>query len=126
MGHHLIMGRKTYQSIGKPLPGRTMIVLTRNLNFQADGCLVENNLEGALAMAKGAGENEVFIAGGAEIFSQVLGIADRIYLTRVHAVVQADTFFPHFDKESWVVISSIFYGIDARHRYPFTIELLTR
>ncbi len=79
MGHHLIMGRKTYETIGKPLPGRITIVITRNLQYQAEGCLVAPSLEKALDLARGNGETETFIAGGGEIFAIALPLADRIY-----------------------------------------------
>ncbi len=82
MGHHLIVGRKTYELIGKALPGRTMIIVTHNRIFSAEGCLVTYTLEEALALAEQSGESEVFIGGGGEIFAQALPLAQRIYLTR--------------------------------------------
>jgi dihydrofolate reductase len=101
MGHHLVVGRKTFVSIGRPLPGRHMIVVTRNPDFQAESCLVAHSLEAALDLARGRGESEAFIGGGAEIYAQALPLADQIYLTQVHTVVQADTFFPDFDRSAW-------------------------
>ncbi|HWI40466.1 MAG TPA: dihydrofolate reductase [Verrucomicrobiae bacterium] len=89
-GHTLIMGRKTFQSIGNALPGRKTVVLTRDSGFRAEGCEVEHDLRRALERE----EEEVFVCGGGEIFRQALPLADRIYLTLVHAEVEGDTFFP--------------------------------
>jgi dihydrofolate reductase len=86
MGHTLILGRKTYQSIGRPLPGRKMVVLTRQLGFTAPGCHIAPSLEQALDTARAEGETEAFIGGGAVVYAQALPLADRIYLSRVHAV----------------------------------------
>jgi dihydrofolate reductase len=97
MGHHIIMGRKTYESIGKPLPGRTSVVITRDLNFKAEGCRVVHSLEEALKVE----DSEVFIIGGAEIYNQALPLADKIYLTRIHASFPGDTFFPELDLNEW-------------------------
>ena len=98
MGHHIIMGRKTYESIGKPLPGRTSVIITRDLNYKAEGCLVVHSLNEALKVD----DSEVFIIGGGEIFNQSLPFVDKIYLTRVHASFSGDTFFPELDLTEWV------------------------
>jgi len=87
MGHHIIVGRKTYDSIGKPLPGRQMIIVTRNPGFRADGCLICHSVDEAIALARSRGESEIFICGGAEIYNQSLVLADRLYLTFVDAEV---------------------------------------
>jgi dihydrofolate reductase len=126
MGHHLIMGRKTYESIGRPLPGRTMIVITRNRRYAAEGCLIAASLKAALAIAEQRGETEAFIAGGGQVFSQALAIADRIYLTQVHAVTEADVFFPEFDAAAWDVFESSHYPADEKNHFPSTFSLLTR
>ena len=81
MGHHMIMGRKTFESIGKPLPGRTTIIVTRNKDYAVNGCLVTSSVEEAIGVAKQAGEQEVMIVGGGEIYKQSLPLAQRIYLT---------------------------------------------
>ena len=91
MGHHLIVGRKTYVSIGRPLPGRTLIVLTRDPTFAAPGCLLAASLEQALALAGRRGESEAFIGGGGEIFAQAMPLAGRLYLTHVHTLAACDT-----------------------------------
>jgi dihydrofolate reductase len=124
MGHHLIMGRKTYDSIGRPLPGRTMIVVSRNPEFQAEGCLMAHSLEEALDLARQGGESEVFIIGGGEIFAQALGLAERMYLTQVHATTEADVFFPEFDGDDWIEIKSEEHEADARNDHPTTFKIL--
>ncbi len=104
MGHHLILGRKTYQSIGKPLPGRKMIVLSKNPDYDLDGAQVVSSLQQALQIAREAGENESFVIGGAEIYRLALPVVDRMYLTYVHTVSQADVFFPEVETENWLMI----------------------
>ncbi len=98
-GHHIIMGRKTYESVGKPLPGRINIVISRQANYNVEGCLVAKSLEEALELAKL--DSEVFIIGGGEIYKQSLQIADKVYLTRVHAGFAGDTFFPELNLSEW-------------------------
>jgi len=98
-GHHLVMGRRTYESIGRPLPGRTTIVLSRNPAYCAPGCLVRGSLEDALDAAREACESEVFIMGGAEVYRLALPLASRLYLTRVHASPDGDTTFPSIGPE---------------------------
>jgi dihydrofolate reductase len=97
MGHAVIMGRKTFESIGRPLPGRRNIILTRNREYRAEGCLVVHGLEAALAECREA--DEVFICGGGEVFREALPLASRIYLTVVHINVEGDTFFPPIPEE---------------------------
>ena len=126
MGHHLIVGRKTFESIGKPLPGRQTIVVTRNHTFKPDGCLVTNSVQSALALAQERGEPEVFVIGGAEIYAQVLDVADRIYLTQVHAEVDADTFFPELKHDRWTETQSTFQAADERNQYSFSFKQLER
>lgn len=125
MGHHLIAGRKTFESIGKPLPGRTMIVLTRNSDFRPEGCLVSASVHDALALAKER-DTEVFVIGGAEIYAQTLDVADRVYLTQVHAEVEADTFFPVVNHDLWVEKEGSHHQADEKNQYAFTFKLLER
>jgi dihydrofolate reductase len=124
MGHHLIMGRKTYETIGRPLPGRTTIVITRNPQYQAAGCLVAPSLEEALGLAREKGDTEAFIAGGGEIFTLALPLVDQIYLTQVHAQVEADVFFPPFSLEGWRQIETIEQPADEKNDYPARFILL--
>lgn len=126
MGHHLIVGRKTYESIGKPLPGREMIVVTRDPEFRAEGCLVCHSPEAALAAARARGESEAFIGGGAEIYAQCLASADRLYLTFVDADACADTVFPEFDPKEWTVQEQAFHPADEKNQFPSTFKLLVR
>jgi len=126
MGHHLIVGRKTFESIGKALPGRQMIVVTRNAGFSADGCIVARSVQAALAIARERGETEVFVIGGAEIYAQTLDAADRVYLTQVHAEVDADTFFPELKGDAWTEAQCAFQAADDKNQYAFTFKLLER
>ncbi len=106
MGHTIIMGRKTWESIGRPLPGRRMVVVTRQNGYQAEGVQVAASLDDALALARLAGDEEAFIIGGAEIYRLALPLADRLYLTRVLAPVEGDTTFPEFDASHWRLVES--------------------
>lgn len=102
-GHHIVMGRKTFDSIGKALPGRTSVVITRNADYFVPGVIVTNSLEAALS-ACGA-DKEIFVIGGAEIFIQALGLADTLYITEIKRDVAGDVSFPEFDKKEWQEIS---------------------
>jgi len=126
MGHHLIVGRKTFESIGKPLEGRHMIVVTRDQNFQPAGVIVSHSIDAALEVARERGENEVFVIGGGEIYVQTLSLADRLYLTQVHAEVSADTFFAEFSENAWIEKETIDQEADEKNQYPFTFKLLER
>jgi dihydrofolate reductase len=126
MGHHLIVGRVTWESIGRPLPGREMVVVTRQPDYAAPGCEVVPSLEQGLALARGLGEREALIGGGAQIYRQALPLARRFYLTRLHADVPADTFFPPFDEGEWVVRQSREYAADAQNEYAFTFSVLEK
>jgi len=99
MGHHMIMGRKTFESIGKPLPGRTTVVVTRNPDLQIPGCTMAASLPEALAAC--AGDPQIFIVGGAEIYAQALPLADTLYITEIKNTVEGDAHFPDFGPETW-------------------------
>ena len=126
MGHCLVMGRKTYESIGKLLPGRTMIVITRNLAYQAKGCLIAHSVDEALNMAAVSGEIEVFIIGGGEIFSQTIELADRVYLTLVHSQANVDVYFPKIDESQWIQLESTDYPAGEKDQYFHTYRILER
>lgn len=126
MGHYIIVGRKTFESIGKPLPGRNTIVVTRDKGFHAEGCQVSHSFEESLKLARDGGESEVFVCGGAEIYAQALDLADRIYLTRVHAEVEADTFFPRFDERGWIEQECERHPADEKNQYPFSFKIYVR
>ncbi len=102
MGKPVVMGRKTYESIGKPLPGRSNIVVTRNLGLELDGVTVVHSLDEALRMAERFRPAETFLIGGAELYQLALPKVDRMYLTRVHKKFDGDTFFPEFDPDEWL------------------------
>jgi len=100
------MGRKTYETIGKPLPGRQMMIVTHRRDYHAPGCLVVNSLGAAIRQVRENGEMELFIIGGGEIFVQSIDLADKIYLTRVNAIVDADVYFPSYQETEWKTIHS--------------------
>ncbi len=128
-GHHCIMGRKNYDSIPakfRPLANRTNIVVTRQKNFHAPGCLIVDSIERGLAIASGNGEPETFIIGGAEIYNSSLAIAHRLYLTEIKAVIEGDVHFPEFNKNEWREVSRKHHDTDARHKYAFDFVLYER
>ena len=120
MGHHLIIGRRTWDEVGQPLPGRIMVVVTRDRKFAADGVLVAHSLDQALGLT--GEDDEPFIGGGAEIYRVALerSVVDRLYITRVHAEVEGDTSFPELDLEAWRLVSREDHEADDRNQYPFS------
>jgi dihydrofolate reductase len=126
MGHAVVMGRKTYESIGRPLPGRRMIVITRQPNYAADGVEVVSSLPAALELAERQGETDLFIIGGAEIFAHFLPRVNRLYWTRVHANVDGDVRFPAFDRREWRLVESTRHEADAKNEHPYSFELYER
>lgn len=124
MGHPMVMGRKTFESIGRALPGRRSIVVSRNPEWQAEGVETVTSLEQALTLA--AAEEEVFVIGGAEIFALALPRADRLYLTRVHAEIEGDVFFPKLDKSEWRTVSREDLAADEKNLYPTSFEVWER
>ncbi|NJN41358.1 MAG: dihydrofolate reductase [Flammeovirgaceae bacterium] len=128
-GHHVIMGRKNYQSIPekfRPLPNRTNIVVTRQSIFEAPGCTIANNINESLNIARVAGEKEVFIIGGAEIYIEGIAIAEKLYLTEINATINGDTYFPEFDKTKWIEESRKHHAHDERHHYSFDFVVYKR
>jgi dihydrofolate reductase len=124
MGHPVIMGRRTHESIGRPLPGRMNIVVSRNPGYSAPGCIVVPSLEAAWAAAGDA--EEVAVIGGTSLFEAALPGADRIHLTEVDAEVPGDTWFPEFDRSEWAETEVERHPRDGRHEYPFRIVRLER
>ena len=124
MGHTLIMGRKTFQSIGRPLPGRKTIVMTRDADFSAPGVEIARTTDEALQ--KASGDSEIFSAGGVEMFKQMLDLADRIYLTLVRAKIEGDTFFPAIDWNQWRQVSREDHPADDKHAYPYSFQVYER
>ena len=117
-GHHVIMGRKTFESLGKPLPNRTNIIITRNKNYTAEGCVIVNSLDDALLAAKD--DKNPYILGGAEIYNQAIKIVDVLDLTLVDAELDADAFFPKVDTTIWKEVSRENHKADERHQYNYS------
>lgn len=117
MGHHIIMGRKTWESIGRLLPGRETVIVTRQPGYRVQGATVAHSLVDAIAA--GGGDGEIFVIGGAELYAQALPVAHRLYLTTVDAEVAGDTFMPAFDERGWREVSSEHVAADSRNRHAF-------
>jgi dihydrofolate reductase len=128
MGHHIIFGRKTFESIGRALPGRQTIIVTRNDHYQSldDNSTVVHSIEEAIDLASARGEAEVFVCGGAEIYTQALEIADRLYLTFVEAETEADTFFPKWNDDAWSEKESLHLAADDKNQYQTTFKVLLK
>ena len=124
MGHHIVMGRKTWDSIGRLLPGRTTIIVTRNAQFHVEGALTASSLPQALRLA--AHDDEIFVIGGAEIFRLALPLAQRIYLTTVDIAIEGDTFMPPFDAGEWRRVGIESHPADATNPLPWVLETLER
>jgi dihydrofolate reductase len=127
MGHCLLMGRKTYDSIGKPLPGRTSIVMSRNRSYQPHpDVVVVTDLESGINAASERGETELFVFGGESVYAEALGKADRLYLTRVHTELEGDAHFPSIDPSDWKKVGEQTHAQDSRHAYAFTHQTFDR
>lgn len=118
-GHTILMGSTTYESIGKPLPNRTNVVVAFDPNYKAEGCVIFNDLDEAIAWAKNNEPEEVFITGGASIYKQTIDEVDRLYLTIIDEEFEADTFFPEYDQFTKVIKEE--YGKDGEYNYKFII-----
>lgn len=124
MGHHIVMGRRTYESIGRLLPGRTTVVVTRQSDYAVPGAIVAHSLDDAINAA--ARDEEVFVIGGAELFKEALPRADRLHLTIVDAEPEGDTFMPEIDLANWEEVSREEHPADARHAHPYSYALYER
>ncbi len=124
MGHPIVMGRKTFESIGKPLPGRRNVVVTRQQNLEICGCEVFNSLDNVLTALED--EQEIMIIGGADIFAQSLPMADRIYLTIIDAEIEGDAFLPEWDESDWSEVSRETHQPDDKNRYVYHFIELVR
>lgn len=119
-GHHIIMGRKTFESFPKPLPNRTHVIISRQTNYKADSCIIVDSMEKAIAVCP---KNEpVFIIGGGEIYNLGLPFATTIELTRVHTIAEGDAFFPEFSLEEWQLKTAEFHPKDEKHVFDFTFQ----
>ncbi len=126
MGHYILMGRRTYETIARSLPGRTMLVLTHDRSFKTDHAQIATSLQEAIDMAVAGGESELFVIGGGQLFAQALPLAQRIYLTRVHASLPADAFFPAFDEHLWRKTCLSTHPADEKNEYPFSFYIFER
>jgi dihydrofolate reductase len=124
MGHTVIMGRRTWESIGRPLPGRRMVVVSRQPDYLVDNRDVEvaGSLDQALKIAEDARDGEAFVIGGAKVFREALPRADRLYYTRIRGAVAGDTFFPEVDWNDWRLVESSEQGADSKNDYPVAFE----
>ncbi|MEI7508785.1 MAG: dihydrofolate reductase [Flavobacterium sp.] len=119
-GHYIVMGRKTFESFPKPLPNRTHVIITRQENYIAEGCIVVNSLEKAIEACPK--EEEVFVIGGAEIYRQSIDFADKIELTRVHDTFEADAYFPVINLNQWELVFEEYHPKDEKHKIDFTFQ----
>ena len=130
MGHAVIMGRKTHESIHEslkhPLLGRLNIIVTHRKDYEAEGCLVVHSLDGALKAAEAINRDEVFVIGGAEIYKQALSLADKMYLTIVKAEIEGDAYFPEFNPKEWHVVNQEEIGVDKNNQYPHLFMVFQR
>jgi dihydrofolate reductase len=123
LNHTVLMGRKTYESIGKPLPNRTNVIITQNKDYNAEGCQIVHSVEEAVELAK---NEEIFVIGGAEVFQLLMPAVNRLYITLIEHEFDADTFFPEFDIEDWVLESSEDGIKDDKNPYDFSFLVYTR
>jgi dihydrofolate reductase len=126
LNHHIIMGRKTFLSIGNPLPKRTNVVLTRNPFFIASNVLVATSIEEGLQLARDNGEEETFIIGGGEIYRQSMPYLDKIYLTLIEVEVEGDVFFPELDESQWQLVSEEAHKADDKNEYNYSFLIYER
>lgn len=126
INHHIIMGRKSFLSIGRPLPKRTNVVVTRDAFFTATGCLVAHSIEEALTLAENNGEEEAFIIGGGEIYRQSVSYWDRLYLTEVDAEPAGDVLFPELDWTEWRLASEERHAADEKNEYGYAFQVWER
>ncbi|RDB07290.1 dihydrofolate reductase [Runella aurantiaca] len=125
-GHPIIMGRKTFDSIGKPLPNRTSIVITRNREWQFEGVIIVNSVNEAIEAARQTGTDEAFVIGGAEVYKMTLPVANKIYLTEVKAEFEGDAYLNIPNKEEWREVSRVSHATDEKHAIAFDFVELVR
>ena len=128
MGHTIIMGRRTWESIGRAMPGRRTVVVSRNADFRTnvDGIETTTSLDKALEIAEATGDEEAFIVGGAELYRESLGRANRLYLTRVCAAVEGDTSFPDIEWNNWQLVESEEHDANEKNEYAYRFEIYDR
>ena len=126
MGKPIVMGRKSFEELGRVLPGRPNIAITRQKGYEKPGLYVVSSLEEGIEKAKSFGTEEMFITGGGEIFKLAVKIVDRMYITRVHAEVDGDTYFPSFDPAEWDLVKNERHEKDEKHAYALTFQVWDR
>lgn len=117
-GHHIIMGRKTFESIGRPLPNRVSVIITHKPHYTAQGCVVVHSLDEALQFVNN--QIKAFVIGGAAIYEQAIKLADRLEITQIHATFKGDTFFPEIDEKQWEVVDKQHFAANNKNPYPHT------
>ncbi len=122
----VLMGRKSFESLGKPLPGRLNVVITRQNDWKPEGASVVHSVEDAIKVAAAADYNEAFIIGGGEIFKEAMPVADKIYLTRVDVKLEGDAFFPEMNPKEWLMVSEQSFPSDEKHAYAYHFQLWER
>ena len=125
-GMPVIMGRKTYESLGKPLAGRTNIVITRQKDWEAPGAIVVSNLDEAIKAAGTTDAKEAFVIGGGEIYKQAMPIAQRVYITRVRTILEGDTYFPVIEEKDWKLLSKLDFEADPKNEYAYSFQVWER
>ena len=126
MGHCMLMGRKNYESIGRPLPGRTTIIVTRDSNYKQEGCHVVHSIEDGIELARSQNEEELMIIGGGQIYEQTLDQTTSIYLTVVHETFDADTFYPKLEDSEWQEVHIDKHLADEKNKFDYTFKTLKR
>jgi dihydrofolate reductase len=124
MGHHIVMGRRTYESINRLLPGRTTVIVTRQRDYEVPAAVIAHSIEEALEA--GRGDDEIFVIGGADLFRETLPLADRLYLTIVDAEPEGDTLMPEFDLAQWRLVQSQDFVSDERHAHGYSFCVYDR
>lgn len=126
LGHYVVMGRKTYESVNKPLPGRTNVIITRQPNYNREGCTVVHTVEDAFSLGERDGQTEIFILGGSQIYERTIDVADRIYLTEIKAEFEGDAYFPEIDATQWEELKREEHEPDEKNPYPYAFVVLER
>lgn len=118
-GHFVIMGRKTFESLGKPLPGRPTIIITRNKDYQVEGCWVVDSIDKAFQVAEKENQQDVFILGGAQIYDKTINIADKMFITEIQSTFDGDAFFPSINEEIWKEVAREQHQPDEKNKHPY-------
>ncbi len=126
MGHCMLMGRKNFESIGRALPGRTTIIITRNKNYKVEGCHTVFSIKEGIALAKSLNETELMIIGGGQIYEQSLELTSKVYYTEVHENFEGDTFYPELTSDNWELQDEEFHSADEKNKLNYTFKIYSR